>query len=645
MSIAKSYVLCVDDDPRNLLALKAVLANVGANLVMARSGAEALEAAGEREFAVILLDVMMPDMDGIETAKRLRELENAKHSPIVFVTAYPLDEMRTFRGYALGAVDYIHKPIGTEILQSKVRAFVQLFELREQVKEQAINEMRQRWETMRLREEFEREALLHLFVDNVKDYGVFFIDPEGGIHNWNPACESIFGYQESEILGRDFSTIFVPEDVNKRVHLLELEKAKEKGRAEDERWHLRKDGTRFWADGVVTPLRDKNGELRGFCKLVRDNTRRKEWEETLKRSEDRFRMAVDSARLGTWDYDPKTGSLEWSDRAKELAGLPENSTVTYETFLASLHPEDRPRVEQRIAEALSGKADGQYAIEYRTVGLVDKIMRWLYVRGKVYTDEQGLPTRFIGTVMDITDEKRAEEERTALIDSLKGSNRELESFASTASHDLQEPLRMISMYLSLLERRFQGRLGEDEKEYMHSVVNASDRMKRLTTDLLSYSRLFGEKIDSGPVDLNSALEKALENLSLAIEESGARITRDRLPMIRGNGTQLVQLFQNLISNAIKYQTRKSLPEISISAMRQDQQWIIAVKDNGIGFDMEHSGKIFDVFQRLHSRTEYAGSGLGLSTCRKIVEHHQGRIWAESAPADGSTFYVALPVSE
>jgi light-regulated signal transduction histidine kinase (bacteriophytochrome) len=224
---------------------------------------------------------------------------------------------------------------------------------------------------------------------------------------------------------------------------------------------------------------------------------------------------------------------------------------------------------------------------------------------------------------------------------LERSNRDLAQFAFVASHDLQEPLRMVTSYLQLLARRYQGRLDTDADEYIAFAVDGAARMKRLISDLLAYSRVTTRGVAFGPVDLDRTLALAKADLAVAMVESGAVVEAGPLPTILGDEGQLGQLLRNLVGNAIKYR-RVDPVHITVTATRTEEGWQIAVRDNGIGFDMQYADRIFGIFTRLHTREEHEGSGIGLAICRRIVERHGGRIWAESEPDVGTKFCFTLP---
>jgi PAS domain S-box-containing protein len=258
-------------------------------------------------------------------------------------------------------------------------------------------------------------------------------------------------------------------------------------------------------------------------------------------------------------------------------------------------------------------------------------------------DEHGVVTHFVAVKEDITERKKAEAMLALRADELARSNRDLEQFAYVASHDLQEPLRAVSNYLELLARRYPGQGDEKAGNYIRFAVQGASRMQTLIDDLLAFSRVGSQRKPFDQVDTNAAARQALDQLRKTIRESGAVVTRDHLPSIQGDYTGLVQVFQNLLGNAIKFK-KDGPPEIHISAERQDQSWVFSVRDNGIGVAPEHAGRIFEVFNRLHSRDEIPGSGVGLAICKRIVEYHEGRIWVESRLGEGSTFRFTIPAS-
>lgn len=269
---------------------------------------------------------------------------------------------------------------------------------------------------------------------------------------------------------------------------------------------------------------------------------------------------------------------------------------------------------------------------------------WILTSKVPWRDEQGQVTGLVGISRDITEQRQTAEKLKQQAEELARSNKELEQFAYVASHDLQEPLRMVTSYLQLLERRYADRLDSDAHEFIAYAVDGATRMKTLINDLLTYSRVGTRGKPFEPTDCNMILAQALANLQASIEENQAVITHGRLPIVNADGTQLIQLFQNLISNAIKFR-RENAPNIHVGVEYQSGEWKFSVRDNGIGIDPAYNERIFIIFQRLHGKQEYPGTGIGLAISKKIVERHGGQIWPEPRSPHGTTFYFTIPAIE
>lgn len=261
-----------------------------------------------------------------------------------------------------------------------------------------------------------------------------------------------------------------------------------------------------------------------------------------------------------------------------------------------------------------------------------------------FLDSEGNLIGIVESFMDISERKRDEIALAEFAGELSRSNDELQQFAYVASHDLQEPLRMVASYVQLLAKRYEGKLDADADEFIHFAVDGANRMKALIQDLLQYSRVNTKGKEFESTDCEEVLTRALGNLQLAIEDSGATITHDPMPTLVADGLQLGQLFQNLIGNAIKFHGDEP-PHIHISVMKTDAGYHFTIKDNGIGIDSQYRERIFDIFQRLHGKDKYSGTGIGLAVCRKIVERHGGKIWVESEPGKGSVFHFIIPFRE
>jgi len=405
------------------------------------------------------------------------------------------------RWTALGNVTVIERPVRPATLLSVITA--------------ALRARRRQYEVQRLFDNLlVAEDRLRTIIESAQDYAIINLNLAGEVTYWNAGAERLLGYPENAIIGKPIDIVFSDEDRRSSVPARERDTALRTGHAETEGWRVRRDGSRFWASGVVNPTRDAAGLVTGFVKVLRDMTAQK-------------------------------------------------------------------RSEERLAE-------------------------------------QAL--------------------------ALQQSNDDLQRFAYVASHDLQEPLRAIGSYSQLLVRKAEGRLDEDSEQFVHFIVEGVDRMRTLIHDLLEFSRLTSSEPEpTARVDCNAVLGLALQNLQPRIAASGAKIRFERLPIVLGNESRLLQVFQNLIGNALKY--CDTTPEVSISAARDHDYWQIVVRDNGIGIPQEHHEEIFGLFRRLHSRAKYPGTGIGLATCKRIVEQVGGRIWVKSVPGVGSEFYVTLPAAE
>ncbi|MDP2695624.1 MAG: PAS domain-containing protein [Gallionella sp.] len=343
------------------------------------------------------------------------------------------------------------------------------------------------------------------------------------------------------------------------------------------------------------------------------------------------------ARLGNWEWDIEDKTLVWSDEVYRIFDIaPQQFGFSYEAFLQAVHPEDRQLVDTCAREALEQGLT--YSIDHRIVR-PDGTVRYVHEQAEVLCNEEGQPVRMHGTVQDITERKQAEEE-------LRRSNTDLEQFAYAASHDMRQPLRMISSYLQLLEYDLAPVLTDETRQNLQFATEGAKRMDQMLMALLDYSRI-GRKADTMTViDSREVMYEALHYLEPAIEEARADVRINGVwPHLFASRDEILRLFQNLIDNALKYRLAAQKPVIAVSAQTAGGEWRLEVRDNGIGLLPGHEARLFKVFERLQSRSRYPGTGIGLALCRKIVEHHKGRIWVESpGPNQGCTFIVTLPVS-
>jgi PAS domain S-box-containing protein len=603
------------------------------------------------------------------------------------------------------------------------------------------------------------EERFRLLVDGLRGYVIFMLDSDGKVASWNAGAERVKGYRQAEILGRDFSVFYPPEE-GREIPARHLASAAETGTFEFEGWRITKDGSRYLGQTEIRALFDPDKTLRGYSVVIHDITNQREVEEKLKRSETRFHLISRATNDCIWDWDLKRNIVDRSSAFEDYLGYSpgeNNEKITW--WYDCVHPEDRDRVIASVQEAMTSgapywraeyryrKKDGAYAIvvdrgfvvvdeagkparilgamsdvtERRRVQeqlrrfkfltdnandayfLIGESGKFVYVNQTAcallgYTEDELLqlgssdidpqspagktfdqrfrcieskPTKSRETVLrhkggtgssqvevtssavqfegnryismvarEITDRKRTEEELRRKTETLAQSNADLQQFAYVASHDLKEPLRMVHSYLQLLQKRYSDCLNEEAREFMGFASEGASRMYSLIDGLLAYSRVGANSEPASYIDSKLALTSALANLEPRLQETNGKVTFGKLPVVQFDMIQLIQLFQNLIGNALKFRSRAT-PEILVRAERGEGEWIFSIQDNGLGIEREYNDRIFALFQRLHTREKYPGTGIGLAICRKILERHGGRIWVESLPNAGSTFHFTI----
>jgi len=473
--------------------------------------------------------------------------------------------------------------------------------------------------------------------------GICGLDLEGRTIFANPAAAKMVGWDVGELIGKRQHEILHPLGPEGRRYPVEqcpicaVLRSDAASQATDVAF-LRKDGTSFPVEYVSTPVVEE-GHVVGVVVVFKDITRRKQAEEERKKGEARLAEAQQIAHLGSWAWEILGDKVTWSDELHRIYGLtPEEFDATFEGFLENVHSDDRGLVTQIFGQAYRDQQP--FEVEHRIIR-PDGTVRMVHARGEVSVDKDGIPVRMVGTGQDITERKHVEETLMRTAARLERSNVELEHFAYVASHDLQEPLRMVTSYVQLLARRYTGKLDADADKFIRNAVDGATRMHALINDLLAYSRASRRAEPFKAVECSTVFDVAMSNLQAAVEESGATVTRDALPSVMGDTTQLTQLFQNLIGNAIKFRGEEP-PRVHVSAVHDDHRWTLSVTDNGIGIDPQYADRIFVIFQRLHTREAYPGTGIGLALCKTIAERHGGRIWVESEVGKGATFSFTLP---
>jgi signal transduction histidine kinase/DNA-binding response OmpR family regulator len=701
---AKASILLVDDHPPNLMALEAILEPLGEQLVRASSGAEAVKLAAEMDLALVLLDLQMPELDGLETAALLKKIERARSVPIIIVTAYEPTRAELAQGYASGAVDFLYKPVDPDVLRSKVTVFVDLYRQRSIPPARASEtrgigrsdepsgRLSERLlaaaapaedpaETveavMRIHSALSGDLDLEKIAQRLVDETCAFAHARGGAFHFDlrgSKRTAVSGTMREAVLALDGRSPVVRDAFE--------------GRGVVRHSDVRHQGVRSL---LAVPVLARGGEVDGALVLVDDrpgafDARDEElamlaaqhaaaalengrlYEEAkearhraelaeleLRAGEARLRLALESAGLGTWDFNPMTGGMRLDVRAKSLLGVEPGAPPGYATFIGAIHAEDRERVDRAVKSALDPAADGTFDIEFRTARAPGAGPRWIAAKGQAI-GEQRRTVRFIGTVLDVTAKKVVEEERAALLAREREARAEAESasrakdeFLATVSHELRNPLNAILGWSRVL-------LDEEDDFDVDRVRKGLDVIARnaktqvqLVEDILEVSRIITGKLrlTTTRVDVRAAVETAVETVRSAAQAKGVVLeTRfENAPRtIVADEDRVQQILWNLISNAVKFTARGG--RIRVVAERRDDDVVFCVEDTGEGIERDFLPYVFDRFRQADGSTtrRHGGLGLGLAIVRHLVELHGGVVHAESGgKGRGATFLVRLPI--
>ena len=380
--------------------------------------------------------------------------------------------------------------------------------------------------------------------------------------------------------------------------------------------------------------------VQSVANILAEAIERVETEQQLRERNAQLDIASEAASIGLWTWDIRADLVTADEYLAELYELEPDDAIDgapLDDFFVRIHEDDAAQTRTDLERAV--EETGELKTEYRITSATGET-RWVEARGEAEY-EDGEPVRFHGAVADITERKEREQRLEEVVGALETSNERLEQFAYAASHDLQEPLRMVSSYLQLIDRRYD--LDEEGEEFLEFAVDGAERMRSMIDGLLEYSRVETGGDPLEPLELESLLDDVRENLQVSIEEHDVTIETDHLPRVQGDPDQLRQLFQNLLANAIEYSERQ--PTVHVTAERSGSDWIVSVEDDGIGIEPDEQAQIFEMFTRGHRRNDGAGTGIGLALCERIVERHGGRIWVDSEPNEGSTFSVTLPAAD
>lgn len=665
-------ILVIEDSRAQLKAVTAILRNDNFQITSAASLRESLACLDYTSFDCILLDLSLPDSDGLDTLRAVRS--KARSAPLIVLTSTD-DATQVAEALREGAQDYLIKGrIDGELLKRSIRYGIDRARTQELVRQ--------------------GEEKFRLLVESAKDYAIFMLDTDGNIVTWSAGAERITGYSSEEILGKNLSIFYPQSAIDRGEPQHGLREAVLKGRYEDEGWRKRKDGTRYWVNFINTPLFDAEGNLRGYARIARDTTEKRIAEETL-----RQKIVIEQKMVLVDLLQAVTIAINLAPSVEDAVALLLKEVCTHTRWSIGCGNivDSESKGECQVSkvwyfpEGFKIRADDSVLRERLLMGVGIAGKSW-QSGGPVWLDDiskddsalclwlskhQGIKSGLAVPVYEgirlfaiveffsgdnekpdapflevmanigkqltaIVERKRLEQLLMKEMQNLSRSNAELQEFAKIAAHDLQEPLKSVQGFVDLLKRRHAESLGEDGKRFLTFIDDAVIRMEQLIRGVLEHSKIRSHEKRFEPIDLNDVVQEVRDNLSVSIEQTGAKIICDDLPSVVADKLQMVQLFQNLTANALKFRAPDTTPEIHISWRRENGDFQFSVKDNGIGMDSRYLNKIFGMFSRLNAKTEYPGTGIGLAICKKIVEHHGGVIWAESELGEGSQLCFILP---
>ncbi|PXF61213.1 MAG: hypothetical protein C4B59_05555 [Candidatus Methanogaster sp.] len=480
---------------------------------------------------------------------------------------------------------------------------------------------------------------------------IFVIDRTHTVTHWNKACENLTGVSAEEMVGtrRQWSPFYSTERLVLADVIVDESTEEEiaryyggkfrKSALVDGAYEVEDFFPVFgdkWLFFTAAPIRDARGDMTGAIESLWDITEHKRTEKALRESEEKYRVLFETAKDAIFLNDETGRFIDVNSAACESLGYDREELLK----MSNKEIDADPRGYEAFMKVRDGLAkEAVFEVNHK---MKDGTLVPVEVSGKVL-DCDGSRI-FMAIARDITDRKRAEKKLKRVMADLKRSNTDLEQFAYVVSHDLQEPLRMVSSYVQLLSKRYSGKLDSDADDFIGFAADGASRMHTLIQDLLRYSRVGTRGKPPTPVACEDALNHALANLKLTIEDSDAVVTHDPLPTVAADSSQLAELFQNLIGNAIKFRGEEP-SRVHVAVEQKEDKWIFSVADNGIGISPEYFDRIFVIFQRLHGREDYSGTGIGLAVCKKIVERHGGQMWVESEPGRGATFFFTIQIED
>ncbi len=479
-------------------------------------------------------------------------------------------------------------------------------------------------EDFRMNDDFFR-----LVVQSLEDYAIFTTDKYGIISSWNRGAQKVLGYREEEVIGKNARLLFTKEDIKNKIPEKELRRAIKEGKSLDQRWHLKKGKVIFWASGYMFPLKDNNGKIRGFAKIMRDLTETKNARLAFEKTQERLALAQKVGKIGTFEWLIPDNRIIWSPELEELYGLEVGSfEETYEYWLEKIHPEDRKMVVDNLTASV--KKGEPLNIEFRIISPNGKVHS-LLAKGDVFLNEKGKPIRMIGVNIDICDLKDLQHER--------------DQFISIASHELKTPVTSLKLFADILHRNIEKVSDPAIVEPTQMIKTQVNRLMSLMNDLLDVSRIQSKKLELAPQAFNllELIKDIVSDKAITSPSHKISIDADLKKSIYADKERISQVLTNLISNAIKYSPQAD--RVVIKVREDGKNVVVCVQDFGIGISEEDQEKIFGQFFRsIEAKNKHIpGFGLGLHISSEIIKKHGGKIWFKSTKGKGTSFYFSFPM--
>jgi PAS domain S-box-containing protein len=609
---SKSTVLIVDDKPANIVALESLLEGSDRILLSATNGRDALTTTLNKDIDLIILDVQMPEMDGFEVAQILKSNKRTKDIPIIFASAEKKEHKFMMKGYEEGAFDYFFKPLDPEIVKAKVSVLLRVELQKKELIEKNLS--------------LEKAGLL---INNSVDIIGIIDGATLKIEEINNSFTSLLGYEIEEAQETPLTFFLSNED---RIVVQKLSKLPKEQLSFETRIYCKDRSIKWLQWNIVVKYGKWFANARDITEIKQVEKIRNYVATVVKQSNDAIYIHDDEGKI-----------ISWNEGAQEIYGYTEKEVIKMKVW--NIVPEYKiAETEELINKVFSGEK--VLDVEAKRITKHGKLIDVLF-SASIIIDEGTEKKSIAINERDITEQKIADEKIKQLnrdlqnnVVQLELTNKELESFSYSVSHDLRAPLRAINGYAKMIEEDYSRKMEEEEKKLFENIRSNAERMGLLIDDLLSFSRLGKKPVDKSKIDTREIVENILNEINKS-NGHHASIKIHPLAPSDGDPALLNQVWTNLISNAIKYSSKKANPEVEIGSIQSGEETIYYVKDNGAGFDMKYVDKLFGVFQRLHSGNEFEGTGVGLAIVYRIITKHGGRIWAEGKVDEGAVFYFTI----